>query len=298
MGDNDIPKIDAARLAVCIPAYNEEGAIQGVLQDLLAAFPQAQVIVVDDGSSDRTAERAALVEGVELIRHDYNQGYGAALKTAMRAAKRPVVAWYDSDGQHRPLDLARVAGPVLAGEKEVVIGVRGWSKGQTLARMPFKKAFTLVTELIARQRLPDVNSGLRAFKHDIIRRYYQLMPDGFSASTTTTLLMHKRRYRVGYVSISALQRTGKSKVKLFSDGWRTITLMFRILIMFEAFGFFSVLAGVQFASGFLWGVYIAAIRDQGLSTLASLLMLSGFFTFLTGIVCDQVTELRKEKLEH
>jgi glycosyltransferase involved in cell wall biosynthesis len=296
MEQSAIPPIADHELAICIPAYNEEQAIGRVLAELKRAFPRAEVIMVDDGSTDATASRAAEVPGVTILGHEWNQGYGAALKTAMRAASRPVVVWCDSDGQHRPADVARVAGPVLAGEKEVMIGVRGGG-GQVRARLPWKKLFTWVTELIARQRIPDVNSGLRAFRTEIIRRYLSLLPDGFSASTTTTLLMMKRRYRVGHAPISTRARTGSSKVRMLSDGWRTLQLMFRVLIMFEAFAFFSVLGAAQAGAGLVYGLYVAALRGQGLSTLAALLMLSGVFTFLTGIVCDQVTELRKEKLE-
>ena len=258
---------------------------------------ESEIIVVDDGSVDKTRKVAASVSGVTVLFHERNMGYVAALKTAMRNASRKMVLWYDADGQHRVEDVKRIVQPVLSGEKDVVIGVRKYNLLENPDRVPGKLILKIVAELIAREKVPDLNSGFRCFRSDVIKKYLHLLPDGFSASTTSTLLMMKRGYRVGYEEIVTRKRIGKSTVKIFSDGIKTLHLMLRILILFEAFGFFTFLSSLQVIPGIIYGFYIAFTVHQGFPTFASMVIISGIFTFFMGILCDQITELRKEKFE-
>ena len=284
-------------LTICIPAYNEEQAIGDTLRALKAAVPDAEIIVVDDGSQDATATVAAVVPEVKVLSHERNRGYGAALKTAMRNASRKLVLWYDADRQHRVEDVHRIVQPVLDGGNDVVIGVRKNSLRDNPERNPGKLALKILAELIARDKVPDVNSGLRCFRSEVIKKYLHLLPDGFSASTTSTLLMMKRGYRVGYVDIVTHPRLGKSTVRIFRDGLRTLQLMIRILVLFEAFGFFTALSLLQIIPGGVYGLYMALTTGRGVPTLAATIVMSGIFTFFMGILCDQITELRKEKFE-
>jgi glycosyltransferase involved in cell wall biosynthesis len=284
-------------LTICIPAYNEEDSIGRTLRELRSLSPESEILVVDDGSSDATRQIAASVQGVRVLSHERNRGYGAALKTGMRSASRKAILWYDADGQHRVEDVKRLIEPVLEGKKDVVIGVRKYTLREHRDRLPGKLALKFIAELIARERVPDVNSGLRCFRADVIKRYLHLLPDGFSASTTSTLLLMKRGYRVGYEDIVTQKRIGKSTVRIFSDGLKAIQLMVRILVLFEAFGFFTVLSLLQIIPGSIYGFYIALTMGRGFPALASTVIISGVFTFFMGILCDQITELRKEKFE-
>jgi len=282
-------------LTICVPAYNEAAGIKNTLEGLRAKFQDAEIILVDDGSTDETFELAKSVEGIVVLSHSRNRGYGASLKTAIRSSKGEVIAWFDADGQHRPNDLEKIIQPVLQDEMDMVIGARGKGSDIRPDRVPGKLLLKFVAELIVGESIPDLNSGLRCFKSEVIKRYLHLLPEGFSASTTSTLLMKKRGYRMEFVNIIANKREGKSSVNIVYDGLGTLVLIVRILILFHALPFFSMLGFLQIFFGLLWGLWY--LRDGGLSVFASTLIISGALTFFMGLICDQVTELRKERLE-
>ncbi|MCG3128945.1 MAG: Undecaprenyl-phosphate 4-deoxy-4-formamido-L-arabinose transferase [Phycisphaerae bacterium] len=286
-----------SELSVIIPAYNEHEGICDTLETLRRHCSAAEVIVIDDGSQDGTAELARRVEGVRVISHTRNRGYGAALKTGIRNSTRRYIAWYDADGQHRPSDLISVARAVADGPADVAIGVRGRESAVQRERRTGKKVLALVARLVSGEQIPDLNSGLRCFRREVILRYLHLLPDTFSASTTSTLMMMKRGYRIAYVPIVAQPRVGKSTVKIVSDGVRTLQLIVRIVVLFEAFKVFSALGAALFVPGLIYGLIVALINGQGFPTLAGTAVISGILTFFMGIVADQVAELRKERFE-
>ncbi|MEI7835432.1 MAG: glycosyltransferase family 2 protein [Planctomycetota bacterium] len=287
---------EGVELTVCVPAYNEAGAIRATLEGLRARFPEAQIVVVDDASTDGTGEIARSVPGVEVITNTRNMGYGASIKTAMRQARGRALAWYDADGQHRPDDLAAVVAPVLAGEKDAVIGSRAKGSDVRLRRAPGKMVLKWVAQAVAREKIPDLNSGLRCFRRDVIMRYAHLLPDRFSASTTSTLVMIKRGYRLGHVDIVTGARVGKSTVRM-RDGLAALHLITRLLVLFEAFRFFTALSLLQVVPGMAYGLYVAFTHRQGFPTLASMVVVSGVLTFLIGLVCDQIAAMRQERFE-
>ena len=286
-----------SELAVIIPAFNEEAAVEATLREIRAAVPEAEVLLVDDGSGDRTGELAAGVPGVQVLVHRRNRGYGASLKTAVHSTNRPVVIWYDADGQHRPEDLVAVATPVLADKEDMVIGVRSKGSAKQRDRAAGKLVLYLVARIISGEAIPDLNSGLRAFRRDLLLRYLHLLPDGFSASTTSTLMMLKAGHRVGYVPIVTKHRLGKSSVKMVRDGMRTLHLIVRIVVLFDAFKIFTLLGALLLFPGLTYGLVVAFTRRGGFPTLAETLVLAGLLTFFIGIVADQVVELRKERFQ-
>ncbi|MCY2926441.1 MAG: glycosyltransferase family 2 protein, partial [Planctomycetota bacterium] len=259
-------------------------------------FPQAQIIVVDDASTDATGQLARSVPGIEVVTHTRNMGYGSSIKTAMRRARGEVVAWYDADGQHRPEDLAAVVAPVLAGERDAVIGARVRGSDVRPGRVPGKWLLKWVAQAVARETIPDLNSGLRCFRREAIMRYVHLLPDRFSASTTSTLVMIKRGFRLGHVDIITSARVGTSTVRL-RDGLATLHLITRLLVLFEAFRFFTVLSLLQVVPGMAYGLYVAFTHRLGFPTLASTVVTSGVLTFLIGLVCDQIAAMRQERFE-
>jgi glycosyltransferase involved in cell wall biosynthesis len=284
-----------SNLTICVPAYNEAAGIKNTLEGLKAKFLDAEIVVVNDGSTDETLELARSVEGVIVLSHSRNRGYGASLKTAIRSSKGETIAWFDADGQHRPHDLEKIIQPVLEGELDMVIGARGEGSDVRIDRLPGKMILKFVAELIVGESIPDLNSGLRCFRSEVLKRYLHLLPDGFSASTTSTLLMKKRGYLMSFVDITADKRKGKSSVNIVYDGLATLGLIVRILILFNALPFFSVLGFLQIIFGALWGLWY--LSTGGFSVFASTLIISGVLTFFMGLICDQITELRKERLE-
>jgi glycosyltransferase involved in cell wall biosynthesis len=284
-----------ADLAILIPALNEEAAIGVTLRELRAAVPDAEILLVDDGSSDNTLAIAREVPGVEVLVHRRNRGYGASLKTAARMTSRPVIAWYDADGQHRPEDLINVVAPLLDDREDMVIGVRGKGSAKQRDRAAGKLVLYLVARIVSGEAIPDLNSGLRAFRRDLLLRYLHLLPDGFSASTTSTLVMLKAGHRVGYVPIVTKHRLGKSSVKMVRDGMRTLHLIVRIVVLFEALKIFTALGLMLLVPGLIYGLVVAFTRREGFPTLAETAVLAGLLTFFMGIIADQVVELRKER---
>jgi glycosyltransferase involved in cell wall biosynthesis len=284
-------------LTICVPAYNEALGVKTTLEELRSYFCEAEIILVDDGSTDETLKLAKSVKGITVLSHEHNRGYGASLKTAIRNANRETIAWFDADGQHRVRDLEKVAQPVIDGRMDAVIGVRGKESEVSMGRLPGKLILKFVSELLVGESIPDLNSGLRCFRADVIRRYLHLLPDGFSASTTTTLFMMKRGYRLGFVDIVAIKRKGHSTVNIISDGLATLKLIIRIIILFNAFAFFTILSMLQIIPGLIYGVYLAFIHHLGFPVLASTIVISGVLTFFMGLICDQITELRKERFE-
>lgn len=289
--------MEFSNLTICIPAYNEEQAIAETLRTLQAAFPYAEIIVVSDGSTDNTCAIAEQFNQIKLIRHSRNMGYGAALKTAMRSATKEVIAWYDADGQYTPQDLMHVICPVVRDEKDMVVGARGPGSDIRLGRLPGKLIIKYAAQLVVGEGIPDLNSGLRCIKTAVVRKYLHILPEGFSASTTLTLLMMKRNYRVGYEPITTKKRIGHSSVKILRDGFKTLHLILHIFILFEAFKFFTILAAFQFIPAMMYGFYLAFSRKLGFPTLASTFAISGVLTFFMGIITDQIVQLRKERFE-
>ena len=284
-------------LTICIPAYNEAAGVKTTLMGLREKFDEAEIILVDDGSTDETFELAKSVEGIVVLSHDRNRGYGSALKTAIRNSKGRVIAWFDADGQHRPDDLAKVVQPVLKDQLDAVIGARGKESDVTMDRLPGKLILKFVSEFLVGETIPDLNSGLRCFRADVIGRYLHLLPDGFSASTTSTLLMMRRGYRLGFVDIITIKRRGHSTVNIISDGLATLKLIIRIMILFNAFALFTTLSMLQIIPGLIYGIYLAFVNQLGFPVLAATVIISGVLTFFMGLICDQITELRKERFE-
>ena len=237
---------DCSNLTICVPVFNEASIVAEAIVGLKEQFPTSKIITVNDGSTDATGDILNGIEGIHVIHHNRNMGYGASLKTAMKAADTTVVAWYDGDGQHDPKDLKKIVIPVLDGEKDAVIGVRVAGSDVSPDRLPGKILLKWAAQVVVRGQVLDLNSGLRAFRSDVIRKYLHLLPNGFSASSTSTLLMMKRGYRLGYANIRTRRRTGTSTVRILRDGFKTIQLIFRILILFESFRFFTLLSLIQF----------------------------------------------------
>jgi len=282
---------------VCIPAYNEASSVCGVITKLKNDVPGINIVAVNDCSTDDTGAILDGIEGIKVIHNSRNIGYGGSLKAAMRMADTEFVIWYDADGQHRTEDLMRVANKILNERLDCVIGIRGKDSYAQINRRPGKKVLKLVAEIVAGQKVPDLNSGLRVFRKEVIRKYLHLLPNGFSASSTSTIIMMKRGYRLGYSDIKVEKREGSSSVKMFSDGMRTIKLMLNLLVLFSSLRFFGIV-GFSFAlTGFVYGVIIMLMNEHGFPNFAGVLVITGIMTFFIGLLSEQITEMRKEKFE-
>lgn len=279
--------------SIIIPAFREEGAIGNVVRGLLVALPSMtarfELIVVDDGSDDRTAE-IARDAGANVISHPYNKGYGASLKTGIRAAKGRSVVFMDADGQHRSEDL-----PVLLVGRErydMVVGQRKGTAGSPLWRKPGKRTLAWVVNRLAGRKVPDFNSGFRAIDRRLALRILPLMPDGFSFSTTSTIACFRGGFTVGYVPIQVQPRAAGVSSVTVSDGFRTLLLIIRLVTIFAPLRVFLPVSIATFAIG---AAYIAhSYSTVGEASLKGILMvLASLHFFLFGILVDQVSALRR-----
>ena len=281
-------------LSIVIPAYNEVGVIAQVLRNLISYLSEhaipANIIVVDDGSTDGTLTQAQMVLGVKVIPHKYNKGYGAAVKTGIRAADTDWVITYDADGQHTP-DLVEKLLPELNESNDMVVGKREGYKGP-LIRQPGKKVLSLVANHLSEYKIPDLNSGLRAFRRNTFLKYAHLFPNGFSISTTSTVCFLRERLNVSYVPISIQPRTGKSTVKA-RDAIKTLMLIVRLMMLFSPLRIFLPLTFISGLTAISLLVIELAVH-QNVSYSAVALITLTCFLFFFGLLADQVAAVRRE----
>jgi glycosyltransferase involved in cell wall biosynthesis len=280
-------------LTVVIPAYNEESSIASVIADVRQTVgADVPIIVVDDGSTDNTAPLIREL-GVVVLVHARNTGYGSALKTGVRHAVTPFVATFDGDGQHSGAALwalweRRADGDMIVGARSRLMHSPSW-------RMPGKWFLHVMAVYLTRQLIPDLNSGLRLYRRDVLARYLHVCPAGFSFSTTMTLALLSRGWRVVYVPVEVSRRIGRSSVTL-ATGFETIVLILRVVSLFNPLRIFVPAAAISALVGVLWGVpYV--LRSEGVSIGAMLAIVTGVILFALGLLCDQISSLRLERFE-
>ncbi len=280
-------------LTILIPVYNEERAIGQVAEELTAQVPEIefaiQVLVVDDGSSDQTAARAGAVDGVQVLTHQGNRGYGAALKTGIQHAKYDLVLILDGDGTYSPADVQLLLDSFGKGDADMVIGARvGSGASIPWLRRPAKWAINRLASYVAGERIPDVNSGMRIFSASLARSFMPLLPDGFSFTTTLTLAHLTHGYLVNFEPIQYAERMGRSKIRPIADTLGFIQLILRLALFFAplkvflpmAAGLLALAAGWAAATWFLFGrmadastavIAMASVQVAVLGLLAELI---------------------------
>jgi glycosyltransferase involved in cell wall biosynthesis len=281
---------DPSTTSIIVPALNED-AITEVVAALRAAGPWHEIIVVDDGSTDGTGDRAAAA-GAVVVRHPYNKGNGAAVKSGIRRATGAHILIVDGDGQHRPGDAARLVNRL--GEYELVVGARSPSTQATAARRLGNAALNWLASYLTEHPIPDLTSGFRAARRECLLEFMHLMPNGFSTPTTTTLAFMKAGYSVRFEPIDAEQRTGTSKIKLARDGAKFFLILLKIITIFSPLKIFVPVAAVTFAVGSLYGLW-TIWHESHVANSSVLLITLAVIIFLVGLVSEQISALRFER---
>ncbi|MGK7907722.1 MAG: glycosyltransferase family 2 protein [Synechococcus sp.] len=267
----DLSRSSPLEFSLVIPVYNEEEGVTQTLDDLHRVLQSSkcryEVIVVDDGSGDRTPEILAPRQDIRLIRHSENRGYGAALKTGIARAKYPFVAITDADSTYpsdRLLDLVR-----LAQDTDMVVGARTGENVtySNLRKIP-KWFLVHFAQWIVKQKIPDLNSGMRVFRKSSVMNFFGILPDTFSFTTTITLAMLTNNYIVRYEPINYFHRAGRSKIQPIRDTLRFIQLVLRTGVYFAPLRIFLPVAGIFFI-GFLVSLWadLFVLSDLTESTL-------------------------------
>ncbi len=281
-------------VSIVIPAYNEEDGLADALANLMPIAENEgwEVIVVNDGSTDGTAD-VATRHGTRLISHPYNKGYGASLKTGIRNATGEIVVIMDSDGQHKGEDIEKLL--VYMDNYDMVVGARN---KDVLVRAPGKKLLSWVADFLSGIRIPDLNSGFRAFHRDTVKSFLHFCPNGFSFSTTITLAYLREGFNVKYIPIQAETRVGrKSSVKFFKDGYKTFLLIIRVIVLFNPLKVFIPASMILFFFGALFTLYGILTFGRAPNT-GILIILSSIILFFMGILADQISSIRRERTLH
>jgi glycosyltransferase involved in cell wall biosynthesis len=280
---------DSPNVTIIIPAYNEEKSIHSVIENLNSISNEYEIIVVDDGSTDNTFEILQNA-GIKTVRHPYNKGYGAALKTGVRNANADIVMFMDADGQHQPKDIERILEPM--DRYDMVVGERTKSSKVTILRKPGKKILSILANYLSGMDIPDLNSGFRAIKKNVVQEFMHILPNSFSFTTTITLACILSGYSIEYVPIHAPERIGKSKIRPFKDGMNFIILILRTVSLFNPLKVFLPVAVVLFIPGMIDLLY-ELIFNFNISSASILLIVTSALIFLFGILADQISNIRR-----
>ena len=281
---------DPSVVSVVIPAFNERTSIAEVIEQLRAAAPWREIIVVDDGSSDGTGDAAAAA-GACVVRHPYNIGNGAAVKNGIRRASGDYVLIVDADGQHPPEDALRIVSRL--GEYDLVIGSRSAETQATHARRAGNGALNRLAGYLTGRDIPDLTSGFRGARASALREFVHLLPNGFSTPTTTTLAFIKGGYTVAFEPIHARQRAGQSKIRLARDGAKFLMIIFKIVTLFSPMRIFLPISVASFALGVAYGIWNVVMHAR-IPNGSVLLILFAVVVFLVGLVSEQISALRFE----
>lgn len=276
-------------LSIILPAKNEAEGLRGTLPALRVAYPDAEIIVVDDGSTDDTA-RVAREAGASVLSSPYSMGNGAAIKRGARAASGDILVFMDADGQHGAGHVRALLDKLGEGY-DMVVGARDRSGQANLHRGLANGFYNRLASWMTGHRIADLTSGFRAVRADKFREFLHLLPNGFSYPTTSTMAFFRSAYPVAYVPIPVAKRVGNgSHIRPFKDGVRFLLIIFKIASLYSPLKLFAPTAAVFFLAALGWYGYTFATQGR-LTNMSTLLFSAAVIIFLIGLISEQITNL-------
>lgn len=276
------------RLTVILPAKNEAEGLRKTLPGLRQGFPEAEIVVVDDGSSDGTA-LVAVDAGAHALSSPYSMGNGAAIKRGARAASGDVLVFMDADGQHDAAHIRQLLEKLDQGY-DMVVGARDGS-GQANASRGLANAFyNRLASWMTGFRIADLTSGFRVVRADKFREFLHLLPNGFSYPTTITMAFFRSAYPVAYVPIPVAKRIGKSHIRPLRDGVRFLLIIFKIATLYSPLKLFAPVALAFAGVGAGWYAWTLAMEGR-FTNMSALLFSASVIIFLIGLISEQITAL-------
>jgi glycosyltransferase involved in cell wall biosynthesis len=275
-------------LSIILPAKNEAPALTELLPSLRLAHPDAQIIVVDDGSTDDTQAICARHD-VQCLSSPYSMGNGAAIKRGARVASGDILIFMDGDGQHDPADIARLLEKLEQGY-DMAVGARDWGSQAGVGRGLANTFYNWLASHITGHEVVDLTSGFRAVRATRFREFLYLLPNGFSYPTTSTMAFFRSAYPVAYVPIKAAQRIGRSHIKPLRDGLRFLLIIFKIATLYSPLKLFVPTSGVFFLLGcanYSW----TYVHEGRLTNMSTLMWSASVIVFLIGLISEQITAL-------
>jgi glycosyltransferase involved in cell wall biosynthesis len=277
------------KISIVIPAKNEASNLKRWLPRLVASGGYQELIVVDDGSDDNTADVAA-EQGARVVRHPQSLGNGAAIKHGFREANGDIVVFMDADGQHQPEDIPRLLEEMKRTEADMVVGARDSSGQASKGRHLANAFYNWFSSQVAGQKIQDLTSGFRVVKAEKFVEFLDLLPNGFSYPTTSTMAFFRCGYLVRYIPISVQKRKGKSHIKPFKDGARFLIIIFKVATLYSPLKVFLPISVLFFMLGLGRYFYTYATMST-FTNMSALLMVASVQTFLVGLVSEQITAL-------
>ncbi len=275
-------------LSIVIPAKNEAAAIAAVVTSARSEYPEAEIIVVDDGSTDATADLAEAA-GATVVRHPESLGNGAAVKSGARAAKGEILALMDGDGQHDPRELGKLLARLDEGY-QMAVGARDSGSHASVGRWFANGLYNEIASRLTGRRVPDLTSGFRAVRASMFKQFLYLLPNGFSYPTTITMAFLRSGYPVCFEPITAAERSGKSHIRPIRDGVRFLVIIFKIATLYSPLKIFMPISALFFTTGL--GYYAYTYFTEGRFTNMSMLVISAsVIIFLIGLISEQITAL-------
>lgn len=275
-------------LSIILPAKNEADGLNKLLPALKQRYPNAELIVVNDGSTDKTVA-VCQQHNAKIIAHPYAMGNGAAVKTGARVATGEVLVFMDADGQHNPDDIQPMLHK-MEGGYDMVVGARRKGTQAGMRRAFGNNLYNRVASWMTGFKIEDLTSGFRAVRADKFRKFLYLLPNGFSYPTTITMAFFRSAFPVAYIPINAGTRTGKSKLNLAKDGIRFFIIILKIGALFSPMRLFLPVSLVLFLLGVSHYSYTYFFFGR-FTNMSALLFISSLLTFLIGIVSEQVSSL-------
>ena len=287
---------ESVSLSIILPARNEAENLPGLLRQLAAAHTGAEIIVVDDGSTDTTTQ-VAHMSGARVIRHPYTMGNGAAVKSGARAARGDNLVFMDADGQHDPADVMRLLKKLEDGY-DMVVGARSFGSQANVQRALGNATYNRIARLMTGFRIEDLTSGFRAVRAHKFRQFLYLLPNKFSYPTTITMAFFRSGYTVAYIPIEVRKRqgNGRSNISLLRDGVRFFVIILKIGALFSPMRLFLPISALFFVSGLCYYTYTYMTAGR-LTNMTAILMIAAMLTFLIGIVSEQVSSLHYKDTE-
>lgn len=286
-------------VSLVLPAFNEEKAIADSLDRIISFmrdnFEDYEIIVVNDASTDNTAGEVSKFSEVKLVSHPYNKGNGSAVRTGIRNAQKEFVVMMDADGQHDIADIEKIA--ELLGMYDCVVGARTESSEgsfhRNIANIFYNKLASYVTNI----RIEDLTSGYRGFKTSVIKKFLYMFPNGFSYPTTSTLAIIKAGYNLKYCPIHTKKRIGKSKIRIFRDGFRFLLIIIKIAMLFSPLKVFLPVSLIFVLGGLAHMFYKIILLGARYTQFSIFLISVGVIIFLIGLLSEQISTLRYDKVE-
>jgi glycosyltransferase involved in cell wall biosynthesis len=279
-------------LSIVIPAKNEDTAIGEVVAAARQRYPDAQLIVVDDGSTDNTAQVAAEA-GATVVRHPESLGNGAAIKAGARAANGDIIAFMDGDGQHDAGEFEPLLAKLDEGF-EMVIGARSSGSHANVGRLWANGIYNVIASWLTGRRILDLTSGFRVVRASLFKRFLYLLPNGFSYPTTITMAFLRAGYPIRFEPIPVAQRIGKSHIRPIRDGIRFMVIIFKIATLYSPLKIFLPISATFFATGLGWYLYTYATIGR-FTNMSMLLFSASVIVFLIGLISEQITALTYSK---